>query len=93
MLPGLAILIDQQVDIHDKTQFEIRLDYDQDASQKKNCYRVEAYFFFPKSLRIDKHHYSKEFFYQDLKTNIRLRTPQVALTKLVDSDSNASLQS
>ena len=86
-------MIDQQVDIHDKTQFEIRLDYDQDASQKKNCYRVEAYFFFPKSLRIDKHHYSKEFFYQDLKTNIRLRTPQVALTKLVDSDSNASLQS
>lgn len=86
-------LIEQQVDIHDKTQFEIKFDYDQDLSLKKNCYRVEAFFFFPQSLRIDKHHYSKKTFYQDLKTNIRIRTPQVALNKLVDNDSEASLQS
>jgi len=86
-------LIDQQVTIHDQTQFEIRLDYDQDMSLKKNCYRVETFFFFPKSLRIDKHHYSKDTFYQDLKTNIRLRTPQIALNKLVDSKNDASLQS
>lgn len=86
-------LIDHQVDIHDKTQFEIRFDYEQDLSLKKNCYRVEAFFFFPQSLRIDKHHYSKKTFYQDLKTNIRIRTPQIALNKLVDNDSEASLQS
>jgi len=86
-------LLKQRVDIHDRTQLEIRLNYDQDLEKKSNCYTVEAFLFFPKSLRIDKHHYSKKAFYQDLKTNIRIRTPRIAISKLVDSDNDASLKS
>lgn len=84
--------LSEQVVIHDRTQFEMRLDFAQDLTQKKNCYRVESYLFFPRSLRVDKQHYNKKTFYKDLKTNIRLKTPPVALNKLVDSDNTSSLK-
>jgi hypothetical protein len=84
--------LEQQVDIHDRSQFEIRLNYDQELTSKKNCYRVESFLFFPRSLRVDSHHYNKEVFYQDLKTNLRLRTPTIAISKLVDSDDSSSLR-
>ena len=84
--------LSQQISIHDQSQFELRLDYNQDCNLKKNCYRIQSYLFFPRSLRIDKHHYAKDVFYRDLKTNIRLKTPPIALNKLVDSENSSSLK-
>jgi hypothetical protein len=86
-------LIEQQVEVHDRTQFEIKLDFNQDLALKRNCYRVEAFYFIPRSLRIDRRRYTKDLFYQDRKTNIRLGTPQIALSKLIDPESDLSLQS
>jgi hypothetical protein len=57
---------------------------------RKNDYRVEAYFFVPRSLGLNSYTYSKEQFYGDIQAYIRFKTPHVALSALIDTRNHDS---
>lgn len=75
-------MIEETIQIHDKYQFEIKLGY-QLGEQKITAYDIETYLFFPDSLGINRHTYSKDDFYNDMQAHIRLKTPTVLLRDMV----------
>ena len=83
-------LIESRIELHDSNQFEVKLDYSISPERGDNHYRVEAYFFIPRSLGIDAYTYSRDQFYADMQAYIRFKTPEVALGALVDPQNNHS---
>jgi len=72
-------MIEETIHIHDKYQFEIKLGYQFQGKKKTTAYDVETYLFFPNSLRVNRHTYSKADFYNDIQAYIRLKTPTILL--------------
>ena len=70
--------IEQAFKLHDKYQFEIKLDYEL-LQDKKTHYQILTYIFVPVSLGITRDSYSKSNFYQDVQNYIRLKTPILIL--------------
>jgi hypothetical protein len=79
-------LIDSRVGVHDRTNFEVKLDYTIDPN-RENRYRVESYFFIPKSLGINKATYDADKFYSDVRAYIRFKTPTLSGDDLVEDGS------
>lgn len=77
-------MIDEIVKIHDKFSIEIKLGYATKRSKTINDYTINTWFFIPNSLDINRLTYSKESFYVDLKTNIRLTTPVHILREIAE---------
>jgi hypothetical protein len=71
------------VKIHDKFSFEIKLNYKLDNNLKTNFYEVNTYLFIPENLDINHQTYSKNDFYSDLKSYIRLKTPEFCLKNVI----------
>ena len=72
---------------HDLNNFESKIDYKYTLEQnkkKKTSYLLETFFFFPKSLQINKDTYSREHFFSDLSDRIRFKTPQMSLERILD---------
>ena len=78
-------LIDTRIGVHDRNHFEVKLDYSIDA-ERKNRYRVESYFFIPRSLGINRQSYPRDEFYSDVQAYIRLKTPTTGLEQLAKED-------
>ena len=70
--------IEQAVKLHDKYQYEIKLDYEL-LQDKKTHYRISTYIFIPVSLGISELTYTKADFYRDVQNYIRLKTPILIL--------------
>ena len=70
--------IEQAFKLHDKYQFEIKLDYAL-LQDKKTHYQISTYIFVPASLGINKNVYTKSDFYRDVQNYIRLKTPILIL--------------
>lgn len=69
-------MIQEQIKIHDQQTFEVKLEFPSSKqSGIKDHYYVNTYLFIPHALDINKHNYSKQDFYNSLKTHIRLTTP------------------
>jgi len=77
-------MIDENVKIHDKFSVEIKLGYGTKRSRKINDHIINAWFFIPYSLDINRHTYKKDDFYNDLKTNLRLTTPVFLLREIAE---------
>ena len=77
--------IQQAVKHHDQYQIEIKLDYELLAGQKTR-YQIATYFFVPQSLGITSESYPKHYFYQDVQSHIRLKTPSLNLREFTDGD-------
>jgi hypothetical protein len=76
--------ISSRVTIHDIHQVEIKLEYNLEELQETNNYKIETYFFIPKSLQVDEDTYPREEFYNDLQNYIRFKTPGFSLKLLLD---------
>ena len=76
-------MIEETIHIHDKYQFEIKLGYQFRGEKETTAYDVETYLFFPNSLKISRHTYSKTDFYNDIQVYIRFKTPTVLLKDIV----------
>lgn len=81
-------MIEKNVKIHDKFQFEIKLGYKIKKNQDKNAYLIDTFFFIPYSLGINSQTYSKDVFYKDIHGYIRLKTPTLLLRQIVNSESS-----
>ena len=76
-------MIDINVKIHDKysVEFKIGLKVKYPNLEK---FAVNTWIFVPNSLDIDSQTYTKQQFYTDVKTNIRLITPRYPLASIVE---------
>ncbi len=72
-------MIKEQLKIHDKYSFEIKLGYRLNISKRITAYKIDAYLFIPNNLDINRFSYDKEDFYDNLKTYIRFMTPTFRL--------------
>jgi len=73
--------IDSKFSIHDSHRFEIKLDIPL-KDKGESIFKIEYFFFIPKSLNIYPQNYTKEIFYSDTQHYIRFKTPNISLEKL-----------
>ncbi|MBX5481770.1 MAG: hypothetical protein IRZ16_08000 [Myxococcaceae bacterium] len=68
-------LFHNRLDIHDRKQFELKLEYQPSGRDPRSEYRVEMFLFLPSSLNIDAENYPRQQFYSDIHNYVRLKTP------------------
>ncbi len=81
-------MIEEIVKIHDKHQVEIKLNYKLEDKKKFANYIIDTYMFLPNSLDINQSTYSKQNFYNDIQSYIRLKTPTVLIQNLVKGENS-----
>jgi hypothetical protein len=81
-------MIEDNITIHDKFQFEIKWAYKFHKEKKAATYNIETYFFIPQNLGINKKSYTKYDFYNDLRTYIRFKTPSILLRNIVEGSNS-----
>ena len=82
-------MIDLQTKIHDKFTLEFKVGFIAKKNQnilKVNDFVMNTWIFVPNSLDINKSKYSKENFYRDIKSGVRLITPSYKLHDLANDD-------
>lgn len=76
-------LFDTKVEVHDRKQFELKLEYQPSGTDPESQYLVETLLFVPRSLNIDEGTWSREQFYRDLHNYVRLKTPVLSFEELL----------
>ncbi|MBQ8957258.1 MAG: hypothetical protein IJ057_01935 [Bacteroidales bacterium] len=82
-------MIDLSTKIHDKFTLEFKVGFNTDEAikpMKANDYVMNTWIFVPNSLDINASKYSKENFYRDLKSDVRLITPDYPLHALANDE-------
>lgn len=79
-------MIDVQVRIHDRFSVEFKIGYVVRKELKENDFMMNIWIFVPNSLDINSFSYSKNQFYRDVKSNIRLITPIYNLNEVADEE-------
>jgi hypothetical protein len=72
---SVPALLETSLDIHDRKQFELKLDYQPSGTDPRSEYMVDAWLFLPRSLNVNKETWPRELFYSDLHNYVRLKTP------------------
>ena len=73
--------MEARISIHDQHQMELKVNYPLPDDLRPTLYEVDLYFFAPSSLGVHPQTYSKQQFYADLQSYIRIRTPLVPLSR------------
>lgn len=80
-------MVEETLKIHDNFSIELKTGFLGDRTTPRNDYKLNAWFFVPNSLDINRYTYSKEAFYRDLRSNIRLLTPVYSLQEIAAPNS------
>ena len=72
--------------IHDMFSLESKIAYKARRKKKVNDFMLNTWIFVPNSLDINSATYSREDFYKDVRTNIRLVTPVFLMRDIVSGD-------
>ncbi|TSC55331.1 MAG: hypothetical protein G01um101418_981 [Parcubacteria group bacterium Gr01-1014_18] len=83
-------ILEGKVRRHDRSRFELKLDYLLRPKATVSRYALELYFFVPKTLLPSKRNYSREQFYNDFSSLVRFKTPQIPLEILANPKSKKS---
>jgi hypothetical protein len=83
-----APLLQNRLGVHDRKQFEIKLEYQPSGADDETRYLVEMYLFLPNSLNIDAETYPRGDFYADVHNYVRFTTPVMSLEEVLGSDSS-----
>ncbi|MDR1274319.1 MAG: hypothetical protein LBK12_07200 [Odoribacteraceae bacterium] len=75
-------MIDIQVRTHDRFSVEFKIGYVARKGSDANEFMMNTWFFVPHSLDINASTYSKQDFYKDVKSNVRLITPVYSLQEI-----------
>ena len=82
-------MIDLSTKIHDKFTLEFKVGFNTEQATKPMKYRdyvMNTWIFVPNSLDINAAKYSKDDFYRDLKSGVRLITPSYGIHELATDD-------
>ena len=75
-------MIDVKTKIHDRRSLEFKIGFSTSDSSPAGEFLIGMWIFVPESLDINSSTYSKNDFYRDLKSNVRLITPAFPLAQL-----------
>lgn len=84
-------MIDIKVKIHDNYSFELKTSFiaKHQATEKEfNEFSINTWLFLPNSIDINRNTYSKDQFYKDTKSNVRLITPVYILSEIYTGKDN-----
>ncbi|MDX1798520.1 MAG: hypothetical protein R3255_07720 [Candidatus Lokiarchaeia archaeon] len=82
---------ESSIERHDLYNFESKIDYTlEQTEKKKTTYLLATYFFIPRSLQINKDSYSKENFFSDINNRIRFQTPKMSIEEILDEQNDYS---
>lgn len=79
-------MIDIQTKIHDQFSIEFKVGFNGTEGVKVDHFDVNSWIFIPNGLNINKQTYSKDRFYTDMKSNVRLITPVFTLRQMVEGE-------
>ena len=79
-------MIDIQTKIHDQFSIEFKVGFSGREGVKADHFDVNSWIFIPNGLNINKQTYSKDRFYTDMKSNVRLITPVFTLRQMVEGE-------
>ncbi len=89
--PGLrGRRLSTQVEVHDRQQLELRLHYLLDGPTTAQRYTVDSYFFVPRNVGVNRSNYSRDQFYADVTSLMRLDAEPLPLDQLADRSCKAS---
>jgi hypothetical protein len=77
-------LLQNRLDIHDRKQFEIKLEYQPSGTDPSSKYHIDAYLFLPASLNVDQDTYPRADFYADIHNYVRLKTPVLTFEEILN---------
>ena len=83
---GPQPLLQNRLDIHDRKQFEIKLEYQPSGTDPSSKYLVDAYLFLPASLNVDEDTYPRADFYADIHNYVRLKTPVLTFEEILTAE-------
>lgn len=81
-----------KLDIHDRKQFELKLEYQPSGTDDRSEYFVEATFFLPRALNVTRDTYPREDFYADLHNYVRFKTPVLSFDEILTGDHSPLVQ-
>jgi len=79
-------MIDIQTKIHDYFSIEFKIGFSGREGVKVDHFDVNSWIFLPNGLDINRSTYSKERFFSDMKSNVRLLTPAFTLKQMVEGE-------
>ena len=82
-------MIDLETKIHDKFTLEFKVGFNTGKAERQTKFRdyvMNTWIFVPNSLDINAAKYSKDDFYRDLKSGVRLITPSYSLHELANDE-------
>ena len=82
-------MIDLETKIHDKFTLEFKVGFNTKTAERQTKFRdyvMNTWIFVPNSLDINAAKYSKDDFYRDLKSGVRLITPSYSLHELANDE-------
>lgn len=87
-------MIEVKVKIHDKFSFEFKISFivnQQTKTEDLNEFSINTWLFVPNNIDINSSTYSKEQFYKDTKSNVRLITPVFSLEEIYGTEKGSPI--
>ncbi|MBR4390702.1 MAG: hypothetical protein IKT08_01180 [Bacteroidales bacterium] len=81
-------MIDIQTKIHDQFSIEFKIGFSGREGVKADHFDVNSWIFLPNGLDINQQTYSKDRFFSDMKSNIRLITPAFSMKEMVTGEAS-----
>lgn len=78
-----STLFETKLEIHDRKQFELKLEYQPSGTDSESEYLVETLLFMPRSLNVTEDTWPRAAFYADLHNYVRLKTPVLSFDELL----------
>ena len=79
-------MIDIQTKIHDQFSIEFKIGFSGREDVKMDHFTVNSWIFLPNGLDINQQTYSKDRFFSDMKSNVRLITPSFSMKEMVTGE-------
>lgn len=76
-------LLQNRLDVHDRKQFELKLEYQPSGRDSHSKYLVDMFMFLPASLNVDQDTYPRADFYADIHNYVRLKTPVLSFEEIL----------
>jgi hypothetical protein len=84
--PTASSVPGRRIGVHDRHQFELKLEYTPPPGRSESRYTVETYLFAPASLNLDAETVPPQVLYRDIHNYVRLKTPDMTWGELIERD-------
>ncbi len=80
--PSSQPLLENRLDIHDRKQFELKLEYQPSGTDPSSEYYVDTWVFIPAQLNVTPDTWHRESIYADIHNYVRLKTPTLSFEEI-----------